>query len=58
MLACIGVKYHRAGLLLEYGRIYRGGGMCIMSFPTGGWLPIAWRWLRLAWGVRICHSYE
>ena len=25
MLVCIGVTYHRAGLLLEYGRIYRGG---------------------------------
>lgn len=42
MLVCIGVKYHRAGLLLEYGMIYRGGGMCIMSFANG-WLPIAWR---------------
>lgn len=25
MLVCIGVTYHRAGLLLEYWVIYRGG---------------------------------
>ena len=35
MLVCIGVTYHRAGLLLEYGMIYRGGGMCIMSLTKG-----------------------
>ena len=57
-LVCIGVIYHRAGLLLEYGMIYRGGlhvhqelSQRVARYPSHG------AGLGLL-GIRICHSYE